>query len=116
MLDILDIFTFIVLAVLLAVAIFCFMKLGELPGKIADKRNHPQTDAITICGWLGVLTLGLLWPIAIIWAYTRPTDQLNNITTDPEVVSSDIGLLNERMDVLEEQLQDLNKDKEHSSQ
>lgn len=108
MIGILDIFTFIVLAVLLAVAIFFFMKLGELPGKIASKRNHPQVDAITICGWLGVLTLGLLWPIAIIWAYTRPTD--------PEVVSSDIGLLNERMDVLEEQLQDLNKDKEHSPQ
>ena len=53
MIGILDIFTFIVLAVLLAVVIFFFMKLGELPGKIASKRNHPQTDAITICGWLG---------------------------------------------------------------
>ena len=108
MIDILDIFTFIVLAVLLAVAIFFFMKLGELPGKIAVKRNHPQADAITICGWLGVLTLGLLWPIAIIWAYTRPADSGNR--------RSDIDLLSERMDVLEEQLQDLNKDKEHSPQ
>jgi len=108
MIDILDIFTFIVLAVLLAVVIFFFMKLGELPGKIAGKRNHPQADAITICGWLGILTLGLLWPIAIIWAYTRPAesgDRFNNI-----------DLLSERMDVLEEQFQDLNKDKEHSPQ
>ena len=106
MIDILDIFTFIVLAVLLAVAIFCFMKLGELPGKIASNRNHPQADAITICGWLGVLTLGLLWPIAIIWAYTRPAD--------PGDKRNDIDLLSERMNVLEEQLQDINKDKEHS--
>ncbi len=108
MIGILDIFTFIVLAVLLAVVIFFFMKLGELPGKIASKRNHPQTDAITICGWIGVLTLGLLWPIAIIWAYMRPADSGNR--------RSDVDLLRERMDVLEEQLQDLNKDKEHSSQ
>jgi hypothetical protein len=108
MIGILDIFTFIVLAVLLAVAIFCFMKLGELPGKIASRRNHPQADAITICGWLGVLTLGLLWPIAIIWAYMRPADSRDK--------SNDIDLLRERMDVLEEKLQDLNKDKEHSPQ
>ena len=116
MIGILDIFTFIVLAVLLAVAIFFFMKLGELPGKVASKRNHPQVDAIMICGWLGVLTMGLLWPIAIIWAYTRPTNQLNNVTTDPVDRRNDIDLLNERMDVLEEQLQDLNKDKGHSPQ
>lgn len=108
MIDILDVFTFIVLAVLLAVAMFCFMKLGELPGKIASRRNHPQADAITICGWLGVLTLGLLWPIAIIWAYTRPADSGDK--------RNDIDLLSERMNVLEEQLQDLNKDKEHSPQ
>ena len=108
MVDVLDIFTFIVLAVLLAVAIFFFMKLGELPGKIAEKRNHPQAEAITICGWLGVLTLGLLWPIAIIWAYMRPADSGDR--------RNDIDLLSERMDVLEEQLQDLNKDKEHSPQ
>jgi len=108
MIGILDIFTFIVLAVLLAVVIFFFMKLGELPGKIASKRNHPQTDAITICGWLGVLTLGLLWPIAIIWAYTRPAESGDR--------HNDIDLLSERMDVLEKQLQDINKDKEHSPQ
>ncbi len=84
MIDILDIFTFIVLAVLLAVVIFFFMKLGELPGKIASKRNHPQADAITICGWIGVLTLGLLWPIAIIWAYARPTNQSVQAHSEPD--------------------------------
>ena len=25
-----------------------------------------------MAGWLGLLTLGLLWPVALIWAYTRP--------------------------------------------
>ena len=23
-------------------------------------------------GWVGVVTLGLAWPIALVWAYTRP--------------------------------------------
>ena len=108
MIDGLDVFTFIVLAVLFAVAAFLFMKLGELPGKIANENNHPQSKAITICGWLGVITLGLLWPIAIIWAYTRPADSGGG--------RDNIDLLRKRIDVLEEQLQSLNQDKEHSPQ
>ena len=44
--------------------------LGSLPGKIADGRGHPQADAIRVAGWLGLLTMGLLWPFALIWAYT----------------------------------------------
>jgi len=37
MIGFLDILTFIIIAVLLVVAIFLFIKLGELPGKIAVK-------------------------------------------------------------------------------
>ena len=45
--------------------------LGSLPGKIARSRNHPQAEAITVCGWLGLLlTGGLLWVVAMVWAYT----------------------------------------------
>ena len=67
----LDYFAFIVMAVLLAVAIFGAVLLGALPGRIAEQRGHPQTDAIRVAGWFGLLTLGLLWPLALIWAYTR---------------------------------------------
>jgi len=41
-----------------------------LPGKIAEKRRHPQTDAIRVSGWVGLITLGVFWPLALIWAYT----------------------------------------------
>jgi hypothetical protein len=68
----LDVFTFAVLAVLLGVAVFAAFKLGALPGEIAARREHPQADAIRVAGWLGLVTLGLLWPFALIWAYTRP--------------------------------------------
>lgn len=46
--------------------------LGQLPGQIATKRNHPQAAAINIASWLGVATLGILWPFAMIWAFTKP--------------------------------------------
>lgn len=67
----LDYFTFVVLAVLIAAGVFLAFVLGSLPGKIAAGRGHPQTDAIRVAGWLGLLTMGLLWPFALIWAYTR---------------------------------------------
>jgi len=68
----LDVFALVVLFVLLLVAVAVWVALGMLPGRIARARNHPQADAITVCGWWGVLTMGLLLPLAYIWAYTRP--------------------------------------------
>jgi len=43
-----------------------------MPGNIAKKRGHPQTEAIQALGWIGIITLGLSWFIAIVWAYTNP--------------------------------------------
>ncbi len=48
--------------------------LAALPGRIARSSNHPQADAVNICGWLGLPT-GILWVIAMVWAYLRsPAD------------------------------------------
>ena len=68
----LDIFALIVLIVLAAAVIAIWAILGMMPGRIARERNHPQADAINVCGWWGVITMGLLLPVAWIWAYTRP--------------------------------------------
>lgn len=67
----LDIFALIILVVLFASAVAIWVALGMLPGRIARQRNHPQADAIAVCGWCGVLTFGLLCPLAFIWAFTR---------------------------------------------
>jgi hypothetical protein len=72
MIDIFDIFAFIVFAVLLAAAVVVVVGLGSLPGWIARKRGHPQAAAITAASWLGIATLGLLWPLALIWAFLVP--------------------------------------------
>ena len=47
--------------------IICF--LGALPGRVARQRNHPQADAIRITGWLGLLTGGIVWCGALVWAF-----------------------------------------------
>ena len=69
----LDYFTFVVLIVLTGAGLVGAVFLASLPGKIAADRGHPQADAIRVAGWLGLLTMGLFFPIALIWAYTRPT-------------------------------------------
>ena len=67
----LDIFALIILLVLLLTAVAVWLVLGMYPGKIARERNHPQAEAIAVCGWWGVITLGLLLPVAWVWAYTK---------------------------------------------
>ena len=68
----LDVLTFVVLIVLVVCVAFAAVKIAALPGRMAADRGHPQADAIRVCGWLGLLTLGLMWPFALIWAYMRP--------------------------------------------
>ncbi len=79
--DGLSIFALIILLILLVVAVAVWVMLGMMPGKIARQRNHPQAEAINVCGWWGVITMGLLLPIAWIWAYTNPAG--NNIQQQP---------------------------------
>jgi hypothetical protein len=43
-----------------------------LPEKIAHKRHHPQRDAIQTLCLLSLVFGGLLWPLAWLWAYTKP--------------------------------------------
>jgi Kef-type K+ transport system membrane component KefB len=68
----LDIFAWIVLAVLLIAGVVIWFVLAMLPGRIARARNHPQADAINVAGWLGALFGGVFWPLALIWAFYKP--------------------------------------------
>ena len=53
-------------------AIVLFWMVHVLPEKIAHKRHHPQRDAIHTLCLLSLAFGGLLWPIAWLWAYTKP--------------------------------------------
>ena len=62
----------VVLFVVPAVVIVVFWLVHVLPEKIAEKRHHPQKDAINTLCLLSLVFGGLLWPLAWLWAYTKP--------------------------------------------
>jgi len=90
---VLDILALVVLGILLALVIWLVVLLGNMPGNIARKRNHPQAQAISALGWIGIITLGTGWLVAIVWAYYVPEKQQANDD------------LSERITSLENQLQ-----------
>jgi len=67
-----DILALVVLFVVPVAVIVLFWIVHVLPEKIAHKRHHPQRDAITTLCLLSLVFGGLLWPLAWIWAYTKP--------------------------------------------
>lgn len=97
---VLDILTITVLIALTALAGVVVVILGTLPGKIATRRNHPQAEAINVASWLGIITLGLLWPFALIWAYIRPREP-------SALANSELTSLGSRVEALEEQVRRL---------
>jgi hypothetical protein len=52
--------------------IVLFWLVHVLPEKIAEKRHHPQKDAIHVLCLLSLVFGGMLWPLAWLWAYTKP--------------------------------------------
>ena len=62
---------FIIIAMPIA-GVVLFGLVHILPEKIAHKRHHPQKDAIQTLCLLSLVFGGLLWPIAWLWAYTKP--------------------------------------------
>ena len=70
----LNVFALIVLVVIAITAVASIVFLGMLPGKIAFKRHHPQAEAVRVAGWVGILAGGVLWPLALVWAFIRPAD------------------------------------------
>ena len=67
-----DILALVVIFVVPCVVIVLFWVVHVLPEKIAHKRHHPQQEAITTLCLLSLVFGGLLWPIAWLWAYTKP--------------------------------------------
>lgn len=69
-LDFFDYMAFAVFGIITFIFVSLVVVIGSLPGKIADRRNHPQAKAIKVAAWTSLLTLGALWPIAFVWAFT----------------------------------------------
>jgi hypothetical protein len=61
-----------VLFIVPVVLIVVFWLVHIMPEKIAHKRHHPQFEAIRTLCLLSLAFGGLLWPLAWLWAYTKP--------------------------------------------
>jgi len=83
------------------VLIGLFWMVHILPEKVAYKRGHPQADAIKTLCLLSLVFGGLLWPLAWLWAYSKPVFYKMAYGTDvvahpghdgPVAVSGDLPL------------------------
>jgi lysylphosphatidylglycerol synthetase-like protein (DUF2156 family) len=75
----LDIFALIVILVIVALAIWLIITIATFPGKQAQNNNHPQVQAINALAWLGLLTFGVFWVAAFVWAQIKYPKQTSDL-------------------------------------
>lgn len=107
-----DYVAFGAMAVVFVALIWLIIALGDLPANIAKERNHPQVPAVRAMSWFGLLfTGGILWILAIVWAYFDSSALFsrtkNNGTVDSmpsKDQQSELERLRQRMETLEAKL------------
>lgn len=67
-----DVMSWVVLVIAPVIGIAVFWLVHILPEKIAEKKQHPQAKAIQTLCLLSLVFGGLLWPLAWLWAYSKP--------------------------------------------
>lgn len=68
-----EIVSWIAIIIIPIVLAIIYWQIHYLPSKIAEKRQHPQQEAIHAMCMVSRFSGGLFWPIAFVWAHTRPT-------------------------------------------
>ncbi len=106
--------SWVVLVIAPIIGITIFWLLHVMPEKIAEKKLHPQTHAIHCLCLLSLFFGGLLWPIAWLWAYTKPVlhkmaygtdvdESLAHIESEVKAEEAEIEKLRTRVAELEAQ-------------
>ena len=67
-----DVLSWVVIILVPIVGIVVFWLVHILPEKIAEQKKHPQAKAIQVLCLLSLVFGGMLWPIAWLWAYSKP--------------------------------------------
>jgi hypothetical protein len=67
-----DVLTWIVLILVPIIGVVVFLAIHIIPEKIAEKKQHPQAGAIQCLCLLSLVFGGVLWPLAWLWAFTKP--------------------------------------------
>ncbi len=68
-----NVIAIVVLVFVPVVLVVGFWLVHIIPEKVAEERHHPQKDAIKVLCLLSLVFGGMLWPLAWIFAYTKPT-------------------------------------------
>ena len=98
--------TFAAILAAVAALVWALYIVGSFPGRIARDRGHPNATAISVCGWLGLLTL-VLWPVALMLAYVTPKkqDHQHRRTFSDDDIKA-LALCGEEVDALVEDLRE----------
>lgn len=117
-----DVLSWMVLVIAPITVIVLFWLVHILPEKIAEKKKHPQAKAIQVLCLLSLAFGGMLWPLAWLWAYSKPvmyklaygTDEVEpehgpppapTKAAEPKpVVASEMRLLEQKIAELEAQI------------
>jgi hypothetical protein len=67
----LDIFSLLILLLLILLGAGLVLLLAYTPGAIARSRHSPWAEAINIAGWVGILVFPI-WIVALAAAFLRP--------------------------------------------
>jgi CBS domain containing-hemolysin-like protein len=67
-----NIISWVAIIVAPIVLIGVFWMVHIIPEKVAEKKKHPQAKAIQVLCLLSLFFGGLLWPLAWLWAYSKP--------------------------------------------
>jgi hypothetical protein len=69
-----DVVVWIVVIMVPIVGIAVFWILHVWPERVAEQKGHPQAPAIQALCLMSLVFGGLLWPLAMLWAYMKPLE------------------------------------------
>lgn len=67
-----DVLVWFIVVIVPIVAVTVLWILHVWPERVAERRGHPQKDAIQALCFISLVFGGLLWPLAMLWAYMKP--------------------------------------------
>jgi ABC-type dipeptide/oligopeptide/nickel transport system permease component len=108
---VLDIVSFLILAILIVGALSLILIIAAIPGVLAKKRRSPWAEAINVAGWIGVL-LPPIWMLALIAAFVRPPvgegAQIAISQDETTELAMTIANISERLAILQNNIHALN--------
>jgi hypothetical protein len=69
-----DVVVWLVVIMVPIVGISVFWFLHIWPERVAEEKHHPQAAAIQALCLMSLVFGGLLWPLAMLWAYMKPME------------------------------------------